>query len=222
MVESGRGTLVLAYNPTTEDRHPLQLVRTPTPPLGTAFSSQMCKNIKQPLKWPLINPDRPNQIQFLVARSNLAALLVFCCTDSSADCTIYRLPSFASCVRLVHRENIPALPASDWPVAISTDNGATWTLGYNVETESGGVKELPRLHGNSVGLTVGVTVGVTKGGAGGYGLQGHEYSYPACVPWPATASEEGVSVSWTWHRQRPVYLSLSLAQLKELSKPIHF
>jgi len=77
-------------------------------------------------------------------------------------------------------------------LAISTDNGATWNLGYNVETESGGVKE------------------------------GHEYSYPACVPWPANAPEEGVSVSWTWHRQRPVYLSLSLTQLKELSKPIHF
>ena len=26
--------------------------------------------------------------------------------------------------------------------AISTDNGATWTLGYNVETESGIVKEV--------------------------------------------------------------------------------
>jgi len=75
-------------------------------------------------------------------------------------------------------------------LALSEDNGVTWTLGYNVETEGGEVKE------------------------------GHEYSYPAIVPWPADSPEEGFSVSWTWHRQHVVYLSISLEELKEHAKPI--
>eukprot|EP00854_Cymbomonas_tetramitiformis_P010305 gene10305-12189_t len=41
-------------------------------------------------------------------------------------------------------------------LAISDDNGATWKHAYNTDTESGIVKE------------------------------GHEYSYPAVVPWPST------------------------------------
>lgn len=58
-------------------------------------------------------------------------------------------------------------------------------------------------------------------GGGVCGLQGHEYSYPAIVPWPAGSGEEGFSASWTWHRQHPVYLSMSLAELKARAQSIH-
>ena len=36
----------------------------------------------------------------------------------------------------------------------------------------------------------------------------------AIVSWPA-GDEEGFSVSYTWHRKRPAFHSMSLAQLKE-------
>merc|ERR1711904_522139 len=49
-------------------------------------------------------------------------------------------------------------------LAISDDNGETWKVGWNSDTEKGNVK-----------------------------TQGHEYSYPSCVPWPA-GEEEGFSV----------------------------
>jgi len=83
-----------------------------------------------------------------------------------------------------------------WPLqlAISDNNGETWQVGLEIEVE----------HGNL--------------------LQGHEYSYPACVPWPLPSgstdpSDEGFSLSYTWHRQRVVYLSMSLRELRERAKP---
>lgn len=75
-------------------------------------------------------------------------------------------------------------------VAVSTDNGATWPVGWDVETEPGIVKS------------------------------GHEYSYPSIVAWPtAEGEEEGVSISYTWHRRRPAFLSVSLADLLKHATP---
>jgi predicted neuraminidase len=73
---------------------------------------------------------------------------------------------------------------------VSLHNGDTWNLYYNTDTEKGSVRA------------------------------GHEYSYPACVPWPEDSAEEGVSVSYTWHRRRMVFFSLSLAHLRAMAKPL--
>ena len=49
---------------------------------------------------------------------------------------------------------------------------------------------------------------------------GHEYSYPSCVPWPAKEyGEEGVSVTYTWHRRRVAFFSASLRELLKMAKP---
>mmetsp|Transcript_54339 Transcript_54339/g.172587 ORF Transcript_54339/g.172587 Transcript_54339/m.172587 type:complete len:463 (+) Transcript_54339:344-1732(+) len=48
----------------------------------------------------------------------------------------------------------------------------------------------------------------------------HEFSYPAIVSWPA-GDEEGFSLSYTWHRMRPAYLSMSLKTLQDLATRIN-
>ena len=59
-------------------------------------------------------------------------------------------------------------------LAISKDNGENWELQVELDNEKGSVHNA-----------------------------GHEYSYPSCVPWPAKEyGEEGVSVTYTWHRRR--------------------
>ena len=69
-------------------------------------------------------------------------------------------------------------------VSISEDNGHAWTLSIDLETEKGHVRA------------------------------GHEYSYPAVIPWPATSREEGFSVFYTWHRKRMAFYSTSLREFK--------
>ena len=63
-------------------------------------------------------------------------------------------------------------------LAISKDNGENWELQVELDNEKGSVHNA-----------------------------GHEYSYPSCVPWPAKEyGEEGVSVTYTWHRRRGIFL----------------
>eukprot|EP00958_Prasinococcus_capsulatus_P010938 scaffold1074_cov409-Prasinococcus_capsulatus_cf.AAC.10 len=64
---------------------------------------------------------------------------------------------------------------------------------------------------------------------GGLVARGHEYSYPAIVPWPErgggpgqAGQEEGVTVMWTWHRIRIGFISLSLREILERARPLHF
>eukprot|EP00899_Mesostigma_viride_P022658 jgi/Mesvir1/3577/Mv12040-RA.1 len=78
-------------------------------------------------------------------------------------------------------------------LAISEDNGATWKRAYDVETEHGHV-HAPKP-----------------------GIPGHEFSYPAIISWPDTAAEDGFYLSYTWHRRRVAFLSMSLADLKHAS-----
>ena len=75
-------------------------------------------------------------------------------------------------------------------LAISDDNGETWNSFHDTDVEKGSVRA------------------------------GHEYSYPSCVPWPKDSAEEGVSVAYTWHRRRMVFFSVSLADLRTMSKPL--
>lgn len=73
-------------------------------------------------------------------------------------------------------------------MSISKDDGKSWTVHLDIEKESGTVKE------------------------------GHEFSYPAIIPWPASAPEEGVSVTYTWNRKRVAFFSISLKDLEERSR----
>jgi len=76
-------------------------------------------------------------------------------------------------------------------LAISKDNGENWELQVELDNEKGSVHNA-----------------------------GHEYSYPSCVPWPAKEySEEGVSVTYTWHRRRVAFFSASLRELLKMAKP---
>ena len=76
-------------------------------------------------------------------------------------------------------------------LAISKDNGENWELQVELDNEKGSVHNA-----------------------------GHEYSYPSCVPWPAKEyGEEGVSVTYTWHRRRVAFFSASLKELLRMAKP---
>jgi len=76
-------------------------------------------------------------------------------------------------------------------LAISKDNGENWELQVELDNEKGSVHNA-----------------------------GHEYSYPSCVPWPAKEyGEEGVSVTYTWHRRRVAFFSASLRELLKMAKP---
>jgi predicted neuraminidase len=75
-------------------------------------------------------------------------------------------------------------------LAISKDNGENWELQVELENEKGSVHNA-----------------------------GHEYSYPSCVPWPKEYGEEGVTVTYTWHRRRVAFFSASLKDLLARAKP---
>ena len=69
-------------------------------------------------------------------------------------------------------------------LAISTDNGETWPTYIDLEKEKGEVSK------------------------------GREFSYPAIIPWPASYSEEGVSMTYTWNRKRVAFFQISLKELE--------
>ncbi|QDZ17512.1 sialidase [Chloropicon primus] len=72
-------------------------------------------------------------------------------------------------------------------LAVSKDNGETWPIYIDLEREKGEVRS------------------------------GREFSYPAIIPWPASAEEEGVSMTYTWNRKRVAYFQISLKELEERS-----
>ena len=69
-------------------------------------------------------------------------------------------------------------------LAVSTDNGETWPTYIDLEREKGEVNK------------------------------GREFSYPAIIPWPASHSEEGVSMTYTWNRKRVAFFQISLKELE--------
>ena len=73
-------------------------------------------------------------------------------------------------------------------LAVSRDNGETWPVHIDLESERGEVR------------------------------QGREFSYPAIVPWPESRGEEGVSMTYTWNRKRVAYFQISLAELERRHK----
>lgn len=104
--------------------------------------------------------------------------------NNNAGLDVARVPSGALVLVYNHQRE------GRYPLrlALSDDNGATWPVWINIETEPGEVK--------------------------GW----HEFSYPSIVPWPTSFDEEGVSVSYTWHRVRPAFFAISVAELRRRSE----
>ena len=73
-------------------------------------------------------------------------------------------------------------------LAVSKDNGETWPIWIDLEREKGEVSK------------------------------GREFSYPAIIPWPASATEEGVSMTYTWNRKRVAFFHISLKELESRSQ----
>ena len=69
-------------------------------------------------------------------------------------------------------------------VGVSKDNGETWPIHIDLEVKPGKASRL------------------------------QEFSYPAVIPWPASQEEEGVSITYTWNRQRVAFFSSSLKDIE--------
>eukprot|EP00899_Mesostigma_viride_P003968 jgi/Mesvir1/13572/Mv02991-RA.1 len=82
-------------------------------------------------------------------------------------------------------------------LSLSDDNGETWPRALDVESE----------------LVAGLK---TK-----WHEKRHEFAYPAIIAWPGPrdAGNEGISLSYTWHRMRIAYFSISMAELRARAGP---
>ena len=101
--------------------------------------------------------------------------------NNNSGLDVARLPHSGTLVLLYNPTTQDRYPLR---VGVSKDNGKTWPIHIDLEKESGAVSN------------------------------GHEFSYPAVIPWPASEDEEGVSITYTWNRKRPAFFSISLKDIE--------
>eukprot|EP00899_Mesostigma_viride_P019097 jgi/Mesvir1/27189/Mv07767-RA.1 len=118
--------------------------------------------------------------------------------NNNSGLDVVRLPRSGTLVLVFNPTKHTRFPLR---LALSFDNGATWPLVSDVETEK--VDTLSQWYKDAKRAT----------------RYTHQFSYPAIVSWPRELAEEGVSLTYTWHRVRVAFLSASLKSIIQRSRP---